>query len=131
MPQGTSYKTCAFRRAIPPSPRREILGEKFPHALRERNAALRQSERESRADMERALRFAADRIALFHLCGDRGCVRAKACRGDVRRCSSLAERWLAAIEAEIKARPDFAAIERGIEFAAELRAYRAWRRALG
>ena len=92
---------------------------------------MRQSERDNRADMERALRFAADRIALFHLCGDRGCVRAKACRGDVRRCSSLAERWLAAIEAEIKARPDFAAIERGIEFAAELRAYRAWRRALG
>jgi hypothetical protein len=91
---------------------------------------LRQSERESRADMERALRFGADRIALFHLCGDRGCVRAKACRGDVRACARLAEIWLAAIEAEIKARPDFAAIERGIETAEELRAYRAWRRAL-
>ena len=56
--------------------------------------------------------------------------RAKACRGDVRRCSHLAETWLAAIDAETKARPDLAAIERGIETVEELRAYRAWRKAL-
>ena len=76
------------------------------------------------------MRFGADRIALFHLCRDPKCKRAKACRGNVRVCSNVAETWLAAIEAEIKARPDFAAIERGIETAEELRAYRAWRRAL-
>jgi hypothetical protein len=81
--------------------------------------------------MERALRFGADRIALFHLCGDPKCKRAKACRGDVRACASLAETWLAAIKAEIRARPDFAEMERRIETAEELRAYRAWRRALG
>jgi hypothetical protein len=81
--------------------------------------------------MERALRFGADRIALFHLCGDRKCRRAKACRGVVRACASRAETWLAAIDAEIHARPDFAAIERGIETAEEQRAYRAWRKALG
>ena len=91
---------------------------------------MRQSEQMNRADIERALRFGADRIALFHLCRDPKCKRAKACRGDVRACASLAETWLAAIEAEINARPDFAAIERGIETAEELRAYRAWRRAL-
>ena len=91
---------------------------------------MRQSEHENRADIERALRFGADRIALFHLCRDPKCKRAKACRGDVRACASLAETWLAAIDAEIHARPDFPAIERGIETAEELRAYRAWRRAL-
>ncbi len=80
--------------------------------------------------MERALRFGADRICLWHLCGDRGCVRANACRGDVRRCSHLAETWLEAIDAEIKARLDFAEMERRIETAEELRAYRAWRKAL-
>ena len=91
---------------------------------------MRQSEQMSRADMERALRFGADRIALFHLCGDRACTRAKACRGDVRRCSELAETWLQAIEAEMRARPDFAEIERRIETAEELRAYRAWRKVI-
>ena len=91
---------------------------------------MRNSEHDSRADRERALRFGADRIALFHLCADPKCKRAKACRGDVRACASLAETWLEAIESEIKTRPDFAAIERGIETAEELRAYRLWRRAL-
>ena len=91
---------------------------------------MRQSEHDNRADIERALRFGADRIALFHLCADPKCKRAKACRGDARACASLAETWLQAIDAETKARPDFAAIERGIETAEELRAYRAWRRAL-
>jgi len=92
---------------------------------------LRKSDaNENRADMERALRFGADRIALFHLCRDPKCKRAKACRGDVRACSSLAETWLEAIEVEMRARPDFAAMERGIETAEELRAYRAWRTAL-
>ncbi len=91
---------------------------------------MRQSEQMSRADMERALRFGADRIALFHLCPDHKCKRAKACRGDVRACASLAETWLAAIDAETKARPDFAEMERRIETAEERRAYRAWRKAL-
>jgi hypothetical protein len=48
----------------------------------------------------------------------------------VRACASLAETWLAAINGEINARPDFAAIECGIETAEELRDYRAWRKAL-
>jgi hypothetical protein len=95
-----------------------------------RSSSLRQSEYASRADMERALRFGADRIALFHLCGDRKCRRAKACRGDVRGCAGLMAGWLAALDAEAKARPDFAAMESRIETAEELRAYRAWRRAI-
>ena len=91
---------------------------------------MRQSEHQNRADIERALRFGADRIALFHLCADPKCKRAKACRGDVRVCANLAETWLAAIEAEKRTRPDFAEMERRIETAEELRAYRAWRSAL-
>jgi hypothetical protein len=38
--------------------------------------------------------------------------------------------WLAALEDERRARPDFAGIESQIETPAELRAYRTWRRAL-
>lgn len=53
-----------------------------------------------------------------------------ACRGDVGRCAGLAESFLAAIEDETRARPDFATIEREVESACELRAYRAWRIAL-
>jgi hypothetical protein len=48
----------------------------------------------------------------------------------VRSCAALAESWLAAIEAEKRARPDFAAMERQIETHDELKAYRAWRSAL-
>lgn len=76
------------------------------------------------------MRFGADRICLWHFCGDRRCARARACRGDVRACASLAESLLAAIEAEKRARPDFAEMERRVETAEELSAYRAWRKAL-
>jgi len=106
------------------------FGDEAMAVGKETLALRRSAEHESRADMERALRFGADRIALFHLCGDPKCKRAKACRGDVRRCSRLAETWLAAIEAEKRARPDFGELERRIETAEELRAYRAWRKAL-
>jgi len=85
---------------------------------------------ESRLSRERALRFGADRVCLWLLCAEAGCRRAKACRGDVRACTERIAAWLAAIEDETRARPDFAAMESGIETPAELRAYRAWRRAL-
>ena len=85
---------------------------------------------ESREQRERNLRFGADRICLWRLCGDHGCRRAKSCRGDVRACAALAEDWLAAIDEETRARPDFAAIEREIDTPEALHAYRAWRRAL-
>jgi hypothetical protein len=85
---------------------------------------------ESRLARERALRFGADRICLWRLCADAACRRARACRGDVRACARRITAWLAAIEDERRARPDFAAMESGIETPAELRAYRAWRRAL-
>jgi hypothetical protein len=48
----------------------------------------------------------------------------------VRACAGRIADWLAAIEEDRRARPDFAALETAIETAAELRAYRAWRRAL-
>jgi hypothetical protein len=38
--------------------------------------------------------------------------------------------WLAAIDEERRARPSFAAMEGQIETPEELRAYRAWRKAL-
>jgi len=85
---------------------------------------------ECRVQRERALRFGADRICLWRLCADAACRRAKACRGDVRACAARMAAWLAALEDERRARRDFAAIESGIETPAELRAYRAWRRAL-
>lgn len=85
--------------------------------------------RESRLHRERTMRFGADRICLWVLCADAACRRARACRGDVRACAGLMAAWLAAIADEQRARPDFAAMESQIETAAELRAYRAWRRA--
>jgi len=85
---------------------------------------------ESHLQRERALRFGADRICLWRLCADAACRRARACRGDVRGCAGRMAAWLVALEDERRARPTFAAIESAIETPAELRAYRAWRRAL-
>lgn len=79
---------------------------------------------------EDAMRFATDRLCLWRLCGKAPCLRARACRGDVRACSGLVHDWLAALEAEQTARPSFASMERQIETPAELRAYRLWRDAL-
>ena len=86
--------------------------------------------REHHSERERALRFGADRICLWVLCADPACRRAKACRGDVRDCAGRMTAWLAAIEDETRTRPDFAEMEWRIETAADLRAYRAWRKAL-
>ncbi|HZP10677.1 DNA-binding protein [Methyloceanibacter sp.] len=77
-----------------------------------------------------ALRFAADRLCAWSLCGDGACLRARACRGDVRRCARLLGDWFAAFEAERRARPSFEAIEAGLATPAEVKVYRAWRRAL-
>lgn len=85
---------------------------------------------EASTSMQRTLRYAADRICLWCLCGDSRCFRAKACRGDVRACGKLALDWLAALDEEMRTRPDFAEIERRIGTAAELSAYRAWRKLL-
>ena len=79
--------------------------------------------------MERTMRFGADRICLWCLCSDPRCRRARACRGDVRRCAGLMADWLTAIDEEKRARPSFAAMESQIETPQELRAYRAWRKA--
>ena len=84
---------------------------------------------ENNLERERALRFGADRICLWCLCGQPACRRARACRGDVRACANLILSWLAAIDEEQRAHPDFATLESQIETAEELRAYRAWRQA--
>src|SRR5680860_653068 len=85
--------------------------------------------RESRLQREQTMRFGADRICLWCLCADAACRRAEACRGDVRACAKLMTVWLAAIENERRARPDFATMESQIETLQELSAYRAWRKA--
>ena len=85
--------------------------------------------RGDRGERARTLRFGADRICLWCVCGNPRCRRAKACRGDVQACAGLMVAWMAALDAERRARPDFAAIESQIETAEELRAYRAWRNA--
>jgi hypothetical protein len=79
---------------------------------------------------EAALRFGADRICLWRLCRKTPCVRARACRGDARVCAGLVRDWLDLLDTEKRARRSFADIERPLATPDELRAYRAWRKAL-
>lgn len=88
---------------------------------------LRKLDRKART---RVMRFAADRVCAWRLCGNGECLRARACRGDVRRCAALLGDWFAALEEERRARPSFAAIEAGLGTPAEIEVYRTWRRAL-
>jgi len=85
---------------------------------------------ETHSDRELALRFGADRLCLWCLCASAACRRARACRGDVHACSERIADWLKAVDAERLARPDFESIETLVRTPADLRAYRAWRRAL-
>ena len=84
---------------------------------------------ENPLERERTLRFAANRVCLWYICGQPPCWRAKACRGDARACAGLIDAWFAAIDEDRRAHPDFATIESRIETPQELRAYRFWRRA--
>ncbi len=86
--------------------------------------------RETLSDRELALRFGADRLCLWCLCGSPACRRARACRGDVHDCAGRIADWLKAVDAERNARPDFESIEMLVRTPADLRAYRLWRRAL-
>jgi hypothetical protein len=79
---------------------------------------------------EEALRFGADRICLWRLCADAACSRARACRGDARVCAGLLRDWLEALDGEKRARRSFEDLERGLATVEELKAYRAWRKAL-
>ncbi|MGI8853296.1 MAG: hypothetical protein ACR2GC_08415 [Methyloceanibacter sp.] len=77
------------------------------------------------------MRYAADRICLWRLCGNRVCLRVRACRGDVRRGTSLMAGWIDAIEEEKKrVRGNFAGLESEIKTFEQLRVYLAWREAL-
>ena len=84
----------------------------------------------SNTSSELALRFGADRVCALRICGDRACLRARACRGDVLRCADLMGGWLAAIEEEQRTRGDLAALEDGLNTMEEVKACRAWRKAL-
>jgi hypothetical protein len=85
---------------------------------------------DDRTSREAALRFGADRICLWRLCRKSACVRARACRGDARLYAGLVRDWLELLDIEKRARRSFADIERPLATADELRAYRAWRKAL-
>ena len=77
------------------------------------------------------MRYAAERICLWRLCGNRACLRVRACRGDVRRCISLMADWIDAIEEEKKrVRGNFAGLESEIKTFEQLRVYLAWRELL-
>ena len=88
---------------------------------------MKANDEKSRED---ALRFGADRICLWRLCGKPPCVRARACRGDARLCAGLVRDWLELLDIEKRAERGFADIERPLATPDELRAYRAWRKAL-
>ena len=68
----------------------------------------------SNTSSELALRFGADRVCAWRICGDRACLRARACRGDVLHCADLMGGWLAAIEEEQRTRGDLVALEDGL-----------------
>lgn len=88
---------------------------------------MKANDEKSRED---ALRFGADRICFWRLCGKPPCVRARACRGDARLCTALVRDWLELLDIEKRAERGFADIERPLATPDELRAYRAWRKAL-
>ncbi len=79
---------------------------------------------------ELVLRFAADRVCAWRICGDSACLRARACRGDALRCADLMGGWLAAIEEEQRVRGDLAALENSLHTMQEVKTCRAWRKAL-
>jgi hypothetical protein len=66
----------------------------------------------------------------FGVCAARRRVFARACRGDARVCAGLVSDWLELLDIEKRARRSFADIERPLATPDELRAYRAWRKAL-
>ena len=77
------------------------------------------------------MRYTAERICLWRLCGNRACLRVRACRGDVRRCTSLMAGWIDAMEEEKKrVHGNFAGLESEIKTFEQLRVYLAWREAL-
>ena len=87
--------------------------------------------RETLSDRELALRFGADRLCLWCSCGSARCRRARCCRGDVHDCAGRIADWLKAVDAERLARPNFESVEMLVRTPQDLRAYRAWRRAMG
>ncbi|MGH6791535.1 MAG: hypothetical protein ACRECF_02200 [Methyloceanibacter sp.] len=74
-----------------------------------------------------AMRFGADRLYLWCLCGNRACRRMRACKGDVRCCTSLMVDWIEAINQSLRSGRDLAALESGLKTMEEVRAYRIWR----
>jgi hypothetical protein len=54
------------------------------------------------ADLRRDLRLAVHLLELWRLCGKSSCRRARACRGDARRCCDMLLGWSAALELKDK-----------------------------
>jgi hypothetical protein len=49
------------------------------------------------ADVSRDLRLAAELLEIWRLCGKSCCRRARACRGDARRCCEMLADWSEAL----------------------------------
>ena len=88
-------QTCA--RA---SSRQEALSHKGRGEAAAVGETMKANDKKSRED---ALRFGADRICLWRLCGKSPCVRARACRGDARVCAGLVRDWLELLDIEKRA----------------------------
>jgi hypothetical protein len=86
--------------------------------------------RHDKTSSELVLRFAADRVCAWSICGDPSCLRARTCRGDRHRCAALLGGWLEAIEEEQRAHGDLAALEDSLHTMQEVNTFRAWRKAL-
>jgi hypothetical protein len=86
--------------------------------------------RHDKTSSELVLRFAADRVCAWSICGDASCLRARTCRGDRHRCAALLGGWLEAIEEEQRAHGDLAALEDSLHTMQEVNTFRAWRKAL-
>jgi hypothetical protein len=86
--------------------------------------------RHDKTSSELVLRFAADRVCAWSICGDAACLRARTCRGDRHRCAALLGGWLEAIEEEQRVHGDLAALEDSLNTMQEVNTCRAWRKAL-
>jgi hypothetical protein len=77
---------------------------------------------------EPLVRYSADRICLWRLCGNGACLRARACKGDVYSCVERLHGWLEAVEAEWARLP---ALENALETIEQVKVHRAWRKMVG
>ncbi len=84
---------------------------------------------DNKKERELTLRFAANMLCLWHLCGNGGCRRARACRGNVRLCAGRVGNWFEALTKTRKEGLSFEEMEERLE-GAYLAAFRRWKAAV-